>query len=406
MQSRIALRHVALATALVGAISLAACNKESGPAGGPGGPGGPGAQMPPAVVSFVTINPGRQVVSSELPGRVVASQVAEVRPQVSGIVRQRLFTEGSFVRAGQSLYQLDDSQYRADTATMQAQLAAAQATAAAARTTAARAAQLVKMDAISKQENDNAQAALNQANAAVKAQQAMLSGARVQLGRARITAPISGVIGASSVTPGALLTAGQPTVLATIQSLDPVYVDVTQSSAEYLRTRRSITNGEGHSANSVPVKILLEDGSEYPQAGRLAFSSTLVDPTTGSYTTRIVLPNPNSLLLPGMFVRAVVGSAERDNAILVPQMAVSRDAKGNTSVMVIGKDNKAAARPIVVSASIGENWLVESGLNAGDRVIMEGLQKVQPGAAVNPKPYVAKPPVQPRTGTAPPPAAE
>lgn len=395
MSLRNSLRYTALTLAVSSALVIAGCKKEA-PAAPP--------QMPPAAVTFVTIEPGRQVISTELPGRVVASQVSEVRPQVTGIIRQRLFTEGSYVRAGQSLYQIDDSSYRADTATAQAQLAQAQASLAAARTTAARAAQLVRMDAISKQENDNAQAALNQANAAVRAAEAVVSGSRVQLGRARISAPISGVIGASSVTAGALVTAGQPQVLATIQSLDPVYVDVTQSSTEYLQTRKAIASGAGNSANSVPVKIILEDGSEYPQEGRLAFSSTIVDPTTGSYTARIVVPNPGNLLLPGMFVKAVVGSSERDNAILVPQMAVSRDAKGGTTVMVITKDNKVEPRPIVVSSSIGDSWLVESGLNAGDRVIMEGQQKAQPGAVVKPSPYVKKAPVQPRAGTTPPPA--
>lgn len=405
MNTRSRLTQLALATAVASTLMLSACGKDDPAAAGPGGPGA-GMQMPPAAVTFVTIESGRQLVSSELPGRVVASQVSEVRPQVSGIIRNRLFTEGSYVRAGQPLYQLDDSQYRADTATARAQLAAAQASAAAASTTAARAAQLVKMDAISKQENDNAQAALRQANAAVQAQQAIVSGSQIQLGRARIVAPISGVIGASSVTAGALVTAGQPTVLATIQSLDPVYVDVTQNSADYLRMRRAISSGDGQNASGVPVQLLLEDGTEYTHQGRMAFASTIVDPTTGSYTIRITVPNPGNLLLPGMFVKAIVGTSERDNAILVPQMAVARDPKGGTSVMVITKDNKVEARPIVVSNSIGENWLVESGLNNGDRVIMEGLQKAQPGATVKPSPYVKKAPVQPRTGTTPPPPAE
>ncbi|MEF2155874.1 efflux RND transporter periplasmic adaptor subunit [Luteimonas sp. FXH3W] len=392
MRTHTSIRPAALALALVAVLSVTACKDKDAAAAAGAGAG----QMPPAAVTVVTIQSGRQVIESELPGRVVASQMSEVRPQVSGIIQRRLFTEGGYVRAGQALYQLDDSQYRADTASARAQLAAAEATAASAQSTAARAAQLVKMDAISKQENDNAQAAYNQAVAAVRAQQAILSGSQVQLGRARITAPISGVIGASSVTAGALVTAGQATVLATIQSLDPVYIDVTQSSSEYLRTRKAIADGQGHTASSVPVKIVLEDGSEYPQAGRLAFSSTLVDPSTGSYTTRIVVPNPNNLLLPGMYVRAIVGSSERDNAIVVPQMAVSRDAKGGTSVMVVGKDNKVESRPIVVSSSMDNGWLVESGLKDGDRVIMEGQQKVQPGATVNARPYVAKAPVQPR----------
>ncbi len=385
-------RSTALAVAVALTISLSACKKEA--------PQGP-PQMPPAAVTFVTMQGGPQVVTTELPGRLVAYQVSDVRPQVTGIIRSRLFTEGSYVRAGQPLYQVDDSQYRADTATAQANLAQAQAAAAAARTTAARSAQLVKMDAISKQENDMAQAAYNQAMAAVNASQAIVSGSRVNLNRARITAPISGVIGTSNVTAGALVTAGQGNALTTIQQLDPIYVDVTQSSADYLRTRKNIASGESSSAASIPVKIMLEDGSEYAQAGKMTTSSTIVDPTTGSYTTRIVVPNPSNLLLPGMYVKAIVGSAERSDAILVPQMAVARDPKGGTSVFVIGAGNKVEVRPIVVSASVGDNWLVESGLKSGDRVIMEGQQKVQPGATVNPKPYVQKAPVQPRAGTTP-----
>lgn len=356
------------------ALSLAACG---------GGAPDPAAAAPQAVpVTVVTLGAGAAHLTRELPGRTSASLIAEVRPQVSGLIQRRLFTEGGFVRAGQPLYQIDAAAYRADTDSAQAALARARATAETARLNARRSAELVKIDAISRQDDDNAQAAYRQAQADVRAAEAGLQGSNVTLGRARITAPISGWIGRSTVTQGALVTAGQAAPLATVQQLDPIHIDLSQSSAELLATRRAMEGGRLKGSNEVPVKILLEDGSPHSHEGRLAFSETTVDPSTGRYTLRVVVPNPDGFLLPGMYVRAVVESGVRPDALLVPQRAVQRDPKGATSVFVVGADNTVAVRPITVSRTVGDAWLVEDGLKAGDRVVVEGLQKIRPGAPV------------------------
>ena len=368
------------------AVILAACGGQ--PPGGPGGPVpgmGPGMGPPPAMpVTVVTLKAQDAAVARELSGRTAPSLVAEVRPQATGIVRSRVFTEGGNVRAGQTLYTLDDSAYRADSSSADAGVARAQAALTTARLNANRAAQLVKVDAISRQDADTAQATFRQAEAELRAARAGLQGANVALGFTRVTAPISGQIGRSSVTQGALVTAAQPAPLATIQQLDPMYVDVTQSSSELLALRREAANGQVRSTSNVPVKIFLEDGSAHSHEGRLAFSEVTVDPSTGSYTLRVVVPNPQGLLMPGMYVRAVLTSGTRPGASLVPQQAVARDPKGATSVMVVGAGNKVEPRPIKVSRTVGDKWLVESGLKAGDRVIVEGLQKVAPGAPVIP----------------------
>ncbi len=368
------------AAVLSATLLLAACGRGDAPAGGPGGPGAGG--MPPPEVTVVTLKPENITLTRELSGRVTPSMIAEVRPQVSGIVKRRLFTEGGTVRAGQPLYQLDDTAFQADRNSAQAQLARAQATLATARLNAARSAELVRIDAVSKQDNDNAQAALRQAQADVRAAQAGVQGAGVPLGFARVTAPISGQIGRSTVTAGALVTAGQPAPMATIQQLDPMYVDLTQSSAELLQLRREVEDGNLTEAGSVPVEILLEDGTRYAQQGRLSFAETTVDPSTGSFTLRVVVPNPGHLLLPGMYVRANVANGARANALLVPQPGIARDPKGNATAMVVGADGKVEARPVKVSRTVGSRWLVEDGLKAGDKVIVEGLQKIQPGAPV------------------------
>ena len=341
------------------------------------------AAPPPPEVAVETLRPESVLLTRELPGRTRAYQVAEVRPQVSGIVKSRLFTEGGLVAAGEPLYQIDDAAYQAEVDQAQAALVKAQATLKAARVTASRYAELVKANAVSRQENDNAQAALHQAEADVGVARAALESAKVQLGHARITAPIGGRIGRSSVTPGALVTANQPEPLATIQQLDPVYVDVTQSSSELLQLRRALAAGSIAPADDVPVKILLEDGTPYSQEGRLAFSELTVDPGTGSFALRVVVDNPNQVLLPGMYVRAVLGTAERADALLVSQQAVTRDPKGGATVMVVGPDGKVQARAIRVSRTIGDRWLVEEGLASGERVIVAGLQKVQPGMVVS-----------------------
>ncbi len=333
-------------------------------------------------VTVVTLKPKAVTLTRELPGRTSAFLVAEVRPQVDGIVKQRLYTEGSVVKAGQPLYQLDDAAYRADHASAEAALARARATLGTARVNAKRSAELVAINAISRQEDENATAALKQAEADVAAAQAAVARSSVTLGYARITAPIGGRIGKSSVTQGALVTANQQAPLATVQQLDPIFVDLTQSSAELLALRQSLRKGGVESAADLPVTILLEDGTRHAHDGKLEFVDVTVDPTTGSYLLRVVVPNPDHVLLPGMYVRAVVGRAVRQDALLVPQRGVARDPKGHTTAMLVNMEGKVEARAIEVSQAVGDQWLVEGGLVAGDRVIVAGLQKIRPGAPV------------------------
>jgi membrane fusion protein (multidrug efflux system) len=353
-------------------LALAAC-----------GGGQQGGAPPKPAVTVATLAAQPVTLTRELPGRTSAWLVAEVRPQVSGIVARRLFDEGAMVKAGQPLYQIDDATYRAAANSARAQLKRAEATRTAARLTANRTAELVKVSAVSKQDHDNATAALAQAEADVGAARAALDAANVTLGYARITAPISGRIGKSSVTQGALVTANQPAPLATVQQLDPIHVDLTRSSAELLDLRRALAEGRLERPDAMPVTILLEDGSEFPHAGSLKFSEVAVDPTTGSYSLRIEVPNPDHVLMPGMYVRAKLGSGVRQAAILVPQQGIARDPKGNTSAMVVNAQGVVEQRPVVVSQAIGDTWLVESGLAAGDRVVVEGLQKIRPGAEVD-----------------------
>jgi len=339
----------------------------------------PGAGMPPAEVGVVTLKTEKVTLSRELPGRTSPYLMAEVRPQVTGIVKERLFTEGGLVKAGQPLYQLDDATYRADVTSAKAALARAEATLETATLNARRSAELVKIDAVSRQDHENAVAAGKQAEADVAAARAALERAGINLRYAQIASPISGRIGRSSVTAGALVTANQAAALATVQSIDPIYVDVTQSSSELLALRKQVAAGRVKEARDLPVEILLEDGSRHQQQGRLVFSEATVDPNTGSYTLRVVVPNPAQVLLPGIYVRAVVGSGVREGGILVPQRGIARDPKGNTSAMLLTAEGKVEARPVKVSRTVGDQWLVEEGLAAGDRVIVEGLQKIQPG---------------------------
>ncbi len=319
-------------------------------------------------------------LTRELAGRVSPTLVAEVRPQVDGIVQRRLFTEGSRVNAGQPLYQLDDAIPRAEQATAKAALARAQAVLNKARLDAARSAELAKIDAVSKQDNENAVATLQQAEADLASAQAALARGEVMLRYARITSPIAGRIGESSVTAGALVTANQAAALATVQQLDPVYVDVTQSSAELLALRKQYAAGKLEQARDLPVSIVLEDGSVYAHKGKLTFEGLTVDPSTGSYLLRATVPNPNDLLLPGMYVRAIVGSAVQQNALLVPQQGIARTPAGGAFAMLLGADGKVEQRSVKVSRTVGDQWLVDEGLAAGDKVIIEGLQKIAPGA--------------------------
>lgn len=351
---------------------LAACGSKDA------APQGPGA----VPVTVVTLAPETVTLTRELPGRATPYLVAEVRPQVNGIIEKRLFTEGGLVEAGQPLYQIDDATYRASYASAEAVLARARANLNSAQLMARRSEGLVAINAVSQQDHENAMAALKVAEADVAAAEAALQSARVTLGYARITAPISGRIGKSSVTAGALVTANQLAPLATVQQLDPIYVDLTQSSAELLELRKALAAGTLEGSRDLPVTILLEDGSKYAHEGKLAFSEVTVDPTTGSYGLRVVVPNPEGVLLPGVYVRALIGSGVRQDALLAPQQGIARDPKGHTTAMVVGADGKVEARAVEVSRTIGDKWLVEGGLVAGDKVIVEGLQKVRPGAPV------------------------
>ncbi len=361
-----------------------------------------GQAPPPPAVTVVTLKPETVTLTRELPGRTNPYLVAEVRPQVSGIIERQLFSEGKMVKAGQPLYQLDDETYRADANSTKASLARAQAKLEATRLTAKRASELVKANAVSKQEAEDATAALRQAEADVKVAQAAVESAEIILKRARIVAPIQGRIGKSSVTQGALVTANQTAPLATIQQLDPIYVDLTQSSSEILQIRKELAAGSLASTSNLPVTILLEDGAQYAQRGRLAFSEVTVDPSTGSTAIRVIVPNPNDLLLPGMYVRAVVSTGRRDNALLAPQQGITRDPKGNASALTVNADNKVEARKVKVSGTIGDKWLVEEGLKAGDRLIVEGVMKVKPDMLVQateagPAPPATSSPIPPAT---------
>ncbi len=353
-------------------LLLAAC-------GGGAAPQAPAAQP----VTVVPLKSEPVTLTRELPARTNAYLIAEVRPQVSGIIKKRLFTEGGTVKAGQPLYQLDDSTYQADNASARASLARAEATLNSARLNAARSAELAKVDAVSQQDYENATAALLQAEADVQVAQASVRSSGILLDYARISSPISGRIGKSSVTQGALVTANQADALATVQQLDPIYVDATASSTELLALRRELAAGTLTSAvRTVPVSIVLEDGTTYRHGGKLAFADVTVDPTTGTFLLRVLVPNPEQLLMPGMYVRAVFSIGVRENGVLVPQQGIARDPKGQTTAMVVGKDGKAEQRAVKVSRTVGDKWLVDEGLAAGDRVIVEGLQKIRPGSPV------------------------
>ena len=350
------------------------------------GCGGPGARPPGGMtpqVSVVTLKPQSVTLTRELPGRVSAYLVAEVRPQVSGVVKRRLFTEGGTVKAGEPLYELDDAIYRAQYNSARATLQKTQATQEAARLTANRSAELVKIDAVSAQDNDNAIAALGQAQADVAAAQAALDSSAVNLAYAHIVSPISGRIGKSSVTQGALVTADQTTAMATVQQLDPVYVDVNQSSGEWLQLKQEIEAGRVQAGVAdAPTKIVLENGVTYAAEAKLQFTDVTVDPTTGNFLLRAIVANPNQVLMPGMYVRAIIGEGVMPQGLLAPQRAVTRDAKGGATALVVARDGKVEARDVKVSRTIGDQWLVENGLAAGERVIVAGLQKVQPGMTV------------------------
>lgn len=322
-------------------------------------------------------------VTTELPGRTSAFRIAEVRPQVSGIVLKRNFTEGSDVEAGQSLYQIDPATYQADYDSAKGELAKSEAAAAIAHLTVKRYVPLVGTKYISQQEYDQAIADARQADASVIAAKAAVESARINLAYTKVTSPISGRIGKSSVTEGALVTNGQATALATVQQLDPIYVDVTQSSNDFMRLKQSIAQGSLHKDNtSSTVELVMENGQSYPLKGTLQFSDVTVDESTGSITLRAVFPNPQHTLLPGMFVRARVDEGVQPNAILVPQQGVTRTPRGDATVMVVNDKSQVEARPVVAVQAIGDKWLISEGLQSGDKVIVSGLQKARPGVQV------------------------
>ncbi|MDH2243337.1 efflux RND transporter periplasmic adaptor subunit [Pseudomonas sp. GD03855] len=336
-----------------------------------------------AEVGVMTLQPQTQRLTSELPGRTKAWLSAEIRPQVGGIVQQRLFTEGAQVKAGEVLYVIDPASYQAALDQARATTAEALAALDSARLKATRYAELVKIDAISKQDHEDAQASLQSAQAVYQAAQAAEKSARINLAYTRITSPITGRVESSSVTPGALVTASQDTPLTTVQQLDPLYVDITQSSTEVLRLKRELAAGRLSKAGDDEARIMLrlEDGSEYNHAGRLQFSGASVSQSTGSVTLRAVVPNPDGLLLPGMYVRAVLEEAVDEKALLVPQRAVTRGHSGTTSVL-LAVDGKVEQRQINIGRSVGNQWWVDSGLATGDQVIVEGGQKVRVGDSV------------------------
>lgn len=342
------------------------------------------AAMPPPEVTVLTVQPEPVTLTRELPGRTRPFLVAEVRPQVTGIVHKRLFQEGSQVRAGQPLYQLEDDTYRASLESAAAAVARAQATLESADLNARRIADLARVNAVSKQDHDNAVAALRQAQADLKAAQAAHRNAGITLEHASIQSPISGRIGKSTVTVGALVTANQAMALATVQQFAPMYVDVAQSATELLQLRREIEAGKLSATSDIPVTIVLEDGSPYPHKGKLTFADLSVEPGTGSFLLRVEVPNPDEWLLPGMYVRAILSVGERSDGILVPTQSVRRDAKGGASVVVVDADDVVHPRPVQTSRTIGQRTLIDAGLQAGDRVIVEGLQKAQPGGKVRP----------------------
>jgi membrane fusion protein (multidrug efflux system) len=382
-------------------LLLSACgsgnNDPSG--GGRGGRGGRGGFGGTPTVGYVVVQQGTAPIVQDLPGRVSAFQISDVRPQVNGVIQQRLFQEGSIVHQGQTLYQIDPSIYNAAAAQARANLQAARAQAEAARTLAARYKPLVEQQAISKQDYTNAVAQARQADAAVAQQAAALRTAQINQRFTRVPAPITGRVGLSNFTVGALVTSGQTQPLTTITRLDPVYVDIQESASDLLNLRQSLAHG-GAVPTSAQVHLILPDGSDYGFTGTVEFSEVVVDQTTGTVTIRARFPNPQSMLLPGMFVRARFSQAIDTSAFLVPQQAVTRDPQGNATLYVVGPGNHAVQRTVVAARTQGPYWVVTEGLAAGEKVITQGLANVKDGAEVKPVPATAPQKVQ-----APPPGA-
>ena len=358
---------------IMSATLLSACDEQNTRQG----------HIPEPQVTVHIVKTAPLAVTTELPGRTSAFRVAQVRPQVSGIILQRHFTEGSDVEAGQSLYQIDPATYQADYDSAKAELGKSEAAAQIAHLTVKRYMPLVGTKYISQQEYDQAIADARQADAVVVAAKASVESARINLAYTKVTSPIGGRIGKSNVTEGALVTNGQSTELATVQQLDPIYVDVTQSSSDFMRLKQSVEQGNLQKENTASnVELLMENGQPYPLKGTLQFSDVTVDESTGSITLRAVFPNPQHTLLPGMFVRARVDEGTQPNAMLVPQQGVTRTPRGDATVMVVKTDNTVETRNVVAAQAIGNQWLISDGLKAGEKVIVSGLQKVHPGAKV------------------------
>lgn len=363
-------------------LLLGACSKQAGP----------GAQTTPEV-AVITVATQPLVLTAELPGRVSSFRTADIRPQVNGLIKQRLYTEGSAVTAGQVLYQIDPAPFQAAYDSACAAFARAEANLPAARALAERYEDLAKDKAVSAQTLENAQAALKQAQADVLAAQAAVDTARINLGYTKITSPIAGRTGPSTVTEGAIVTAYQGTSLTTVQQFDPVYVDVPQASTEILRLERRLADGrltEDKSATTT-VQLIEEDGTPYTQQGTLKFRDVTVDPSTGAVTLRMVFPNPDGTLLPGMFVRTVIKEGIKPDAILVPQQTVSRNSRGDPYVYLIDDKNTVVQQAITVDRAIGSQWFVSAGLKAGDKLVAEGFQRIRPGMVVKAVPYAPQP---------------
>lgn len=363
---------VLLSTLLPAGLLLTGC----GQANSNNQPAAPAPQ-----VGVVTLQSQTVTLSRELPGRVQAAQIAQIRPQVSGIILARQFTEGGQVQAGDTLYQIDPAPFAAALQSAKAAEARAKASVASSSAKANRYRELLKTKAVSQQEYDEAQAAALQASADLLTAQAQINTAQINLNYSKVLAPISGQIGKSSVTTGALVTAGQADSLATVTSLDPIFVDITQSSSELLSLKQALSSGALNQA-ATTVQLTLEDGSRYPHSGTLQFSEVTVNPDTGTVTLRASFPNPQQLLLPGMYVRATVAEGEQPNAILAPQQGVSRNAKGEATALVVSKDGLVEPRVLQTDRTIGSNWLVTGGLHAGEQLIVEGVQKIRPGVPV------------------------
>ncbi|WP_029146818.1 efflux RND transporter periplasmic adaptor subunit [Methylophilus sp. 5] len=342
-------------------------------------------------VGVITVQPASQLIVADLPGRTNPFMISEVRPQVGGIIRQRAFTEGALVKAGALLYQIEPAPYQASYQSAAAALQKTQATLTTLKLKAGRYLELVKINAISKQDNDDAQAALQQGEADVAAAKAALATAKINLDFTRVVSPITGFVATSTVTPGALVTASQETALTTVQQLDPIYVDVIQSSSDLLKLKHDIASGKlsNTAQKEIAVRVVLEDGSSYAHAGKLKFNGISVNTTSGAVTLRAVVPNPEGILLPGMYVHALIDMAEDKAAILVPQRAVSRNTRGEATVLLVDAAQKMVQQTIETSGAQGEQWRVSNGLQPGDRVIMDGIQGISVGSEVKAVPFAA-----------------